>query len=143
MAHIVPDASFLCHALVRTQRTAEAQTKYLEAIMNPDIRWTTSAAVYLGFGSGLRKLGERGTLGRDEELELFATLNDLPADRYGISARLTQRAWEIAHRLRQTDVFDSFGLAVAEEVDAVLWTSDLRFFNAAAPFAPDRIEYVP
>jgi predicted nucleic acid-binding protein len=143
VAHIVPDASFLAHALITSQLTITAQAEYIRAIADPTTRWTTSAAVYLEFGSLLRKMAIRKQLTQPEAQELFDILHDLPADRHHISSRLTARAWEIATVLGQTDVFDAFGLAVAEDVDGTLWTSDRRFFNAAAAFAPNRIEYIP
>lgn len=52
------------------------------------------------------------------------------------------RAWSIAATLGQSDVFDALGYAVAEEIGAEFWTSDLRFHNAAAGAGLSGIRFV-
>ncbi len=53
------------------------------------------------------------------------------------------RAWSFAGQLGQSDVFDSLGYAIAEEIGAEFWTSDLRFSNAAAHARLSSIRYIP
>ena len=59
-----------------------------------------------------------------------------------VGSVVRQRAWELAARLGQSDVFDALGYAAAEAYDAEFWTSDGRFANAAQGAALSRLRHV-
>lgn len=73
---------------------------------------------------------------------IFRVIQRLPGPRVATTRALIERAWAISTRSQQSDLFDSFGLAAAQLLDAEFWTSDLRFVNATAPFAADRVKYI-
>ncbi len=52
------------------------------------------------------------------------------------------RAYELASRLNQSDIFDAAGYATAETLDAEFWTSDRRFANAAAHAGLQHVRFI-
>lgn len=142
MARIVPDASFVAHALLPSQRTEDASLVFASAVANRTNQWFLPAALFLEWPSLVRKSVNRGEMQAGSGDRLFRVIQNLPGPRVATTRALIERAWEISIRSQQSDLFDSFGLAAAELLDAEFWTSDVRFGNATAPFAADRVKYI-
>ncbi len=128
-------------ALVPSQQSGAVIAAFETASFDAEYEWFVPSSVFLEFPSILRKFTNQRRIDAAEANDLLMIVQDLPGRRYGTTPELVQRAWDIATRAQQSDIFDSFGLAVAEEVDAEFWTSDLRFANATANFAADRVKY--
>lgn len=79
--------------------------------------------------SALRRMVVRGAL---DETAAVAARDRLLAMPIRLPARtgMVQRAWELARSHDRPQAYDCFYLALAELLDADLWTADLRFFNA-------------
>lgn len=138
---IVPDCSFLAHALLTTQLTPQAAAALAEASAAGDV-FIASDALPAEFLSLLRKAVTR----RDLPPALAEAVRDwfdrLDVVRVEVSAAVLARAWELAVRLNLSDVFDALGYAVAESEGGQFWTSDLRFVNAAEPLGLAGIRYI-
>ena len=130
MTRIVPDCSFLSHAFVPQQHTASAVAAF-DAANRTGHEFLAPSVVLVEFLSLLRKLRTRRSLGPELTREILEYVMSLLTRRAEPSDAALARAWSIATRLGQSDVFDALGYAVAEEIGAEFWTSDLRFHNAA------------
>ena len=80
--------------------------------------------------NGLLKKMRRREIALDEALLFFNRISGIRID-FLQPASLSSRALELAHELRQSDVYDSHYLALAESLDCEFWTADRRFYNSA------------
>lgn len=137
-AFVVIDTSFLSHALIQSQQSAAA-LEAMEVASRSEIAFLLPEPVMVEFLSFLRSSVVRSRIDRSEAARI-ATLA-LSLDRLSGQLPLTvlNRAWEIATRLGQSDVFDAYGYATAEWLDAELWTADKKFANAAAGAGLNRV----
>ena len=90
--------------------------------------------------SALYKRVQRGDLSATGAAFLMDDLSNYGVVLYDRTP-LHWRAFDIAHRLRQRWIYDSYYLALAEEIDCPLWTADRNFYDAAYTDYP-RIHYI-
>lgn len=89
-------------------------------------------ALFLEFPSLLRRSVNKRALAATDAASVFSHFVNLPIVRAPYDDALVRRAWELAIRLDQSDVFDAIGYALAERIDGEFWTCDGRFARAAA-----------
>lgn len=84
----------------------------------------------------LKQFGESSA-----EAALDAVLS-LDVHLVNVDAGLCQLAFSLATRLNQLATYDGFYLAVAEKLDAELWTLDRRLANAALQLGTGKVHLV-
>lgn len=84
--------------------------------------YEVTSSVYKNMRQGM--LSEQTALA---SLQLFSRFEL----QYFLSEDLSGTAWEVAQRCKQTVLYDSYYLALAELLDCDYWTADERFYRAA------------
>ena len=127
---VVPDCSFLAHAVLPTQQTPDAVAALEEITVNGH---TLIAPIVLfsEFPSLLRKLVNQRRMSPTEGGEFFEMFLRLAIEPIAMTRAALQESWALATRLGQSDTFDSMAYVVAVDQGATLWTCDRRFANAA------------
>jgi len=127
---VVLDCSFLSHATIPSQSTDEALGALIQLVASGTPIIVTDVLV-LEFGSLLRKLTNKGMLEAGFAEREFHKLVSMSATTMGVGTLWGERAFELARRLNQSDIFDCAGYVIAQSVGAEFITSDRRFANAA------------
>ena len=128
---LVVDASCLCEVLLRG-RGAERILERLAAESDHAAPHIVDVEVF----SVIRREHLRGRLDRTQAAQAVEQLESWPGERFG-HRRLLARAWELRDTVRG---WDAMYVALAEALDAVLLTTDLRLAAALGPTC--RIETV-
>lgn len=81
--------------------------------------------------SAIRATVHTGMITLDEGRQAVEDILALEIETLSMTAEQTRAAFEWASRLGQRRVYDGIYLAVAEELDAELWTGDQRLVRAA------------
>jgi predicted nucleic acid-binding protein len=128
------DASFV----VRLLTVAPEESPY-QALWNSwvDSGLTIAAPslIFYEVTSALYRLTKAGYFSSEvaqEFLEIAVTLNILLEG----DTSLHRRAWEIANQFRLSATYDAHYLALAETLEAGLWTADRRLANAVGSTLP-------
>lgn len=121
---IVVDASVLAVALVDEGSHGALARRRLtgERLAAPHLIDIELASVWRGLVLG-------GRLGEERARAAFDDLSDLPLERARHQGLLA-RCWELRHNLT---IYDASYVALAEALDCVLVTADLRLKKAAGP----------
>jgi predicted nucleic acid-binding protein len=124
---IVVDASCLYEVVIDTERAESIRTRLAA---DPD--HAAPHVVDIEVFSLIRRDNLTGQL--DDTLAGLAVedLRSWPGERYGHRA-LLERAWELRHTVRG---WDAAYVALAEALDATLFTLDQRLANAVGPRCP-------
>jgi predicted nucleic acid-binding protein len=94
------------------------------------------------FMSVLRKAVARRRYLQQEADEILKVLRAINPTIIEPTTTTLDRAWQLSIQLGQSDVFDSLGYALAEEIGAEFWTADRRFTNAAEAAGLPAVRYV-
>jgi predicted nucleic acid-binding protein len=84
----------------------------------------------------LRRLDRQGEISREEAKSAVRCFRELDIERHA-HTDLLDRVWQLRHNV---SAYDALYLALAEALDAVIFTCDDKFANA--PASKDRIELV-
>ena len=130
MNRAVTDTSFLSHALIPSQKTAEAEKAFDEAL-TAGRELFVSGPILVEFFSVLRKLVMRGNLAIIDANDIRRALSRSVTGVWPATEHDAQSAFVLATRLGQSDIFDTTGYVIAQRNDAEFWVSDRRFANAS------------
>jgi len=81
--------------------------------------------------SAIRRIAHLGMISAEEGLAAIEDLFALEVEVIALDAPLCRAAFAWAGRLGQSKAYDSFYLALAEQLEAELWTADERLANSA------------
>ena len=92
--------------------------------------------------TGLRRACHQRLLSLEQAQTSLDELLGMELEVVPASPKLHRRALEWAERLGQSRAYDSQYLALAEQVNAELWTGDRRLANGAAALGVDWVHWV-
>ncbi|MGB6229325.1 MAG: type II toxin-antitoxin system VapC family toxin [Litorimonas sp.] len=116
---IVVDASLVIHVCIKTS----ARQDLVDTLIMPDSALIAPEIIDLEFLQVMRRYARNGTIGSPRISDAFETLNDLSIIRYG-HRLLRDRIWSLRDNLT---AYDAAYFALAEHMDAPLWTRDRKF----------------
>lgn len=124
------DCSFLTHSLFPNQRTGSGILALASLVASGETLYAASS-LYLEFLSLLRKgMNQRRFSDAEARLVLRDVL-DVRLSWVPETPQVCLRAFELAQRLNQSDIFDCAGYVIAQSLGADFVTSDRRFAKAA------------
>jgi len=126
---VVIDSSLLIALVSGDERSPEVHRRFAEWI-ETDTDLHAPALVWYEVVSGIAQLVFDKKVPQDSVGDRLEGLRDLPVTGHPLENRA--RPIEIAIRLRTRKAYDAAYLALAEHLQAELWTLDRRLFNNAS-----------
>ena len=126
---VVVDASVILKLMVEEEDTGHALA-LVDDWADTGVRIFAPHFMLSEATNGLLKKMRRREIGLEEALLFFNRISGISID-FLQPVSLSSRALELAHELRQSDVYDSHYLALAESLNCEFWTADRRFYNSA------------
>jgi predicted nucleic acid-binding protein len=130
MATVVIDADFGLALVVNLASSAQVQT-HVTAWRSQNTEIVVPALWWYEIVSGLRKAVRAGILPSQDAIAALDDLGALNFKTVAATPSLYRRALYWAEQLQQTVAYDAHYLALAENLQADLWTGDTRLAKAA------------
>ena len=124
---LVVDASCLCDVVIAT-----AHAEKIRERMSADKDQAAPHIIDVEVFAIIRREHLRGHLDRTEATQAVEDLQDWPGERFG-HRLLLARAWELRATVHG---WDAMYVALAEALNAVLVTTDVRLATAPGPICP-------
>lgn len=129
MATVVIDAN-LAIGLVRQMPFSEIFRRMIERWLHEGVKITAPGLWDYEVVSGLRKLWQQKAITSEEAFAGLEQIMLLNVRRYPAEQNLLRSALHWAERLGQSKAYDAQYVALAEQLEAELWTADERLVNA-------------
>lgn len=138
---VIVDANFALSIVLDYPTSQEIQGLWIDWVQN-DVEIAAPNLWVYEVTSAIHKLYMLKQFGESSaEVALDAVLS-LDVRLVQVDAGLCQLAFSLATQLNQLAAYDSFYLALAEKLDAELWTLNRRLANAALQLGTGRVHLV-
>jgi predicted nucleic acid-binding protein len=127
---VVTDASLIFRFLLPNPLQQRAR-KQVENWLQQGVRLVAPVLWIYELTSAVAKSVQAGELEEEESRRLIPLIHGFPIDLIGQDHRLSLAALAWSRRLRRANAYDSAYLALAEALQAELWTVDRRLANNA------------
>ena len=127
---IVVDASLTFRFLLPNPQQAQARSQ-IDGWLQQGVRLVAPTLWRYELTSAVAKVLQAGQLAQEEARRLILLIHAFPIDLIAQDRTLGLAALAWSHRLQRANAYDSAYLALAELLQAELWTVDRRLTNAA------------